>query len=31
VEVLERTKNSFKSKELGSLRKRLNRLLELTT
>ena len=31
VEVLERTKNSFKSKELGSLRRRLNRLLELTT
>jgi hypothetical protein len=31
VEVLERTKNSFKSKELGSLRRRLNKLLELTT
>lgn len=31
VEVLERTKHSFKSKELGSLRQRLNRLLEMTT
>lgn len=30
VEVLERTKKSFKSKELATLRKRLERLLELT-
>ena len=28
VEVLERTKSSFRSKELGSLRKRLEQVLE---